>query len=42
MGEHSGMHPGFLPPACNQRDACEQGRSNRFKRKFVGPDKPTR
>ncbi len=40
MGEHSGMLPGFLPPACNQRDACEQGRSIRFKRRFVGPDKP--
>jgi hypothetical protein len=42
MGEHSGMLPGFLPPACNQRDACEQGRSIRFKRKFVRPDKPAR
>ena len=25
MGEHSGMLPGFLPPACNQRDACVNG-----------------
>jgi hypothetical protein len=23
MGEHSRMLPGFLPPACSQRDACE-------------------
>ena len=36
------MLPGFVPPACNQRVPCEQGRSVRFKRKLVGPDKPTR
>jgi hypothetical protein len=32
--------PGFVPPACNQGDQREQGRSTRFNRKFVGPDKP--
>src|SRR5215510_7271151 len=34
--------PGFVPPACSQRDRREHGRSIRFKRKFVGPDKPAR
>src|ERR1700756_3365747 len=38
----AGRLPGFVPPACNQGDQREQGRSIRFKRKFVGPDKPTR
>ena len=36
------MLPGFVPPACNQRGSCEQGRSVRFKRKLVGPAKPKR
>src|SRR5258705_12814092 len=34
--------PGFVPPACNQRISWEQGRSIRFRRKPVGPDKLTR
>src|SRR5262249_40380596 len=34
--------PGFVLPACNQRDQREHGRSTRFKRKFVRPDKPAR
>jgi hypothetical protein len=37
-----GVLPGFVPPASNQRDQREHGRSIRFKRKFVGPDKLTR
>src|SRR5664279_2524807 len=36
------MLPGFVPPACNQGDRCEQGRSIRFKRELVGLDKPMR
>ena len=36
------MLPGFVPPACSRRVACEQGRSARFRRKPVGPDKPVR
>jgi hypothetical protein len=40
--ERSGVLPGFVPPACNQRGQREQGRSNRFKRKLVGPAKPMR
>jgi hypothetical protein len=40
--ERPEMLPGFVPPACNQRKQREQGRSIRFKRKFVGPDKPPR
>src|ERR1019366_1349306 len=31
--------PGFLPPACNQPDLYEQGRSIRFKRELVGSAK---
>src|ERR1700752_1818300 len=34
--------PGFVPPACSKREQREQGRSIRFKRKFVRPDKPAR
>jgi hypothetical protein len=33
---------GVLTAGMQAKDACEQGRSIRFKRKFVGPDKPTR
>jgi len=40
--EQSKVLPGFVPPACNQRKQREQGRSIRFKRKFVGPDEPPR
>src|SRR3984893_1687623 len=38
----SGKLPGFVPPACNQRISWEQGRSIRFRRKPVGPDKLAR
>ena len=41
-GEHLEMLPGFVPPACNQRISWEQGRSIRFRRKPVGPDKLAR
>src|ERR1700682_3385447 len=37
-----GKLPGFVPPACNQRISWEQGRSIRFRRKPVGPDKLAR
>jgi hypothetical protein len=40
--ERSAVLPGFLPPACNQRDRREQGRSIRFKHSLVGPAKPMR
>src|SRR5215472_1264226 len=40
--ERSAVLPGFLPPACNQRDRREQGRSIRFKHPLVGPAKPMR
>ena len=40
--EWAGTLPGFVPPACNQRTRREQGRSVRFRRKPVGPDKPPR
>src|SRR6202043_2132754 len=42
QSEWPGGLPGFVPPACNQGDQREQGRSIRFKRKFEGPEKPTR
>src|ERR1700746_784247 len=38
----SGKLPGFVPRACNQRISWEQGRSIRFRRKPVGPDKLAR
>ena len=40
--ERPAVLPGFLPPACNQRDRREQGRSIRFKQPLVGPAKPMR
>ena len=40
--ERPAVLPGFLPPACNPRDRREQGRSVRFRRKPVGPDKLAR
>ena len=40
--EWSEMLPGFVPPACSQRDRREQGRSGRFRCKPVGPAKPMR
>ena len=40
--ERSAVLPGFLPPACNQRDRREQGRSIRFKHPLVGPAKSMR
>src|ERR1019366_3277949 len=40
--ERPEMLPGFVPPACNQRDRREQGRSIRFKSTRVGPAKPKR
>ena len=39
-GEYLETLPGFVPPACNQRVLCEQGRAVEFKRKLVGPAKP--
>jgi glycosyltransferase involved in cell wall biosynthesis len=36
QSEQFAMLPGFVPPAYNQRDQCEQGRSIRFKRELVG------
>jgi len=35
LRERPEVLPGFVPPACNQRKQREQGRSIRFKRKFV-------
>src|SRR6266705_143150 len=41
-GKCPAVLPGFVPPACSRRVSCEQGRSVRFRRKPVGPDKPLR
>ena len=41
-GERLEVLPGFVPPACCPKVPCEQGRSVRFKRELVGPDKPKR
>src|SRR5258707_3176646 len=38
----SGKLTGFVRTACNQRVSWEQGRSIRFRRKPVGPDKLAR